>query len=345
MEKTAIDLLSEVLRNISLQSAVLSTCELRGSWGFTKQAVAAAPFHVVASGSCYIEVEGGSPVALAHGDLVILPHGHAHAVLSQPKAPRTEFSEILKENGVRRDWSPDQRSTELDRMTFGSGEGMTRLITGIFGFRGQRRSLLLNELPALIHMRESSASGTAWLHSSVQMLIDEVMSARPGFQTMLERVADIVFVQAIRDVMKGRRCFGASWLRGLADPHIAQALSIIHTQADQAWSVESLAKAVGLSRTGFSQRFSTLVGCSVMEYITNCRMQNAVDLLTGSKRGLNDIARCIGYESEVSFSKAFRRWSGISPGRYRRQAVRPPQSAPVIDFVAGRKRAEKAASR
>ena len=161
--------------------------------------------------------------------------------------------------------------------------------------------------------------GPTWLESSLSLLIDESVSGRPGFQTIAERVADIVFVQAVRDHIASLPTNGSGWLRGLTDPQIARALSLVHGRPGEAWTVASLARAVALSRTGFAHRFRALVGSSVMEYVTARRMHVAAGMLARSREALPEIASEVGYESEVSFSKAFRRWAGLPPGQYRRR--------------------------
>lgn len=159
--------------------------------------------------------------------------------------------------------------------------------------------------------------GPAWLESSLGLLIDETTSGRPGFQTIVERVADIVFVEAVRDHIASTPTNGSGWLRGLTDPQVAHALSLVHGRPGEPWTVASLAKAVALSRTVFAHRFRALVGSSVMEYVAARRMHVAAGRLAGSREALSQIANEIGYESEISFSRAFRRWAGVPPGQYR----------------------------
>lgn len=151
------------------------------------------------------------------------------------------------------------------------------------------------------------------------MLIDELSSGQPGFQTIAERLMDIVFVQAVRHHIANQPVTEShGWLRGLTDPQVAQALALVHGQPAEAWTVASLAKAAGLSRSMFAERFRSLVGVPVMEYVTSRRMHVAAGLLAHSNEPLTRIASDVGYESEISFSKAFRRWGGMPPGKYRR---------------------------
>lgn len=323
-DRPAMDLLSDVLRDLRLESVVLSTSELRAPWGYDKGAVrGAAPFHVIVEGRCQLEVADRPPVELARGDLVMFPHGDAHALYSEPGADRVPFSAVLEANGIQNTWSPGKRIEALDRLRFGGQGALTRSITGLFVFRDRRISPLLDSLPAFIHLRGQAGRGPDWPQSSRGLLIDEILSARPGFQAVTERLADIVFVQAVRDHMGSAPEQASGWLRGLADPQIARSLSLVHARPGERWTVASLAKEVALSRTVFARRFRELVGSSVMEYVTARRMHAAAGMLAASTQAMSAVANEVGYESEISFNKAFRRWAGMPPGQYRRSMRTP----------------------
>jgi len=216
------------------------------------------------------------------------------------------------------------RVEQLHRIRFGGDGFLTRIIMGVFAFRDGRRNPLVEALPAVLHVRGRMGRGPTWLESSLSLLIDEAMS---GIQTVVERVADIVFVQAVRDYIASAPTNGSGRLRGLTDPQVARALSLMHGRPGESWTVASLAKAVALSRTVFANRFRALVGSSVMEYVTAQRMHVAAGMLADSGRALSTIADEVGYESEVSFNKAFRRWAGLPPGQYRRRMKDSSQDA------------------
>lgn len=314
-----MDLLSDVLRDLRLASAILSVAELRAPWGIEKSAIAGAPFYIILEGRCLLEADDHPSIELAQGDLIVWPHGDRHALVSSRGARRASSRQVLEANGVEKTWHPGMRVVQLRQIRFGGHGALTRIVMGVFSFQDRRRNPLLEGLPSVIHVRGHMGRGPAWLEGSLGLLIEELTACRPGFQTIAERVADTIFVQAVRDYVANAPTNGSGWLRGLTDPQVAHALSLIHGRPGEAWTVASLAAAVALSRTVFSNRFRELVGSTVMEYVASRRMHVAAGMLASSSEALAGIANEVGYESEISFSKAFRRWGGMPPGQYRRR--------------------------
>lgn len=317
-DRPNMDLLSDVLRDLRLASAVLSVAELSAPWGIEKSVIAGAPFYIILEGRCLLEADDHASIELAQGDLVIWPHGHRHALVSSRGAKRTSSQRVLEANGVKKIWRPGLRVAQLQQIRFGGRGALTRIVMGVFSFQDRRRNPLLEGLPSVIHVRGHLGRGPAWLESSLALLIEELTACRPGFQTVAERVTDTILVQAVRHYVANAPTNGSGWLRGLTDPQVAHALSMIHSRPGEAWTVASLATAVALSRTVFANRFRELVGSTVMEYVTARRMHVAAGMLASSSETLAGIANEVGYESEISFSRAFRRWGGIPPAQYRR---------------------------
>lgn len=319
IDHPAMDLISDVLRDLRLASAVLSLSEFRAPWGVAKGAVGGAPFHAILEGRCFIAIGDDAPVELQAGDLVVLPHGASHALFSAPDVPRTPFKQVLEANGVRPAWTPATRLKPPALLTLGGEGALTRAASGVFSFRESARNHLLDALPPLIHVRGRDGQAPAWLQSSLRLLVDEAASEDPGSLTIAERAADIMFVQAVRHAIQQAPTATRGWLRGLSDAPIARALARIHDRPGAPWTVASLAKEAGMSRTVFAARFSECVGQSVMDYVTAQRMRIAADLLAESDAPIARIANEVAYESDISFSKAFRRWAGSPPGQYRRR--------------------------
>lgn len=156
-----------------------------------------------------------------------------------------------------------------------------------------------------------------WLEANLQFVASEMASGLPGAQTVVSRLADILFVQAIRAYLAESGARSKGWLRGLLDPQIGHALALMHQRPEAPWTVQSLAADVGMSRSAFAARFTDLVEESPLVYLTRWRMSRASTLLRGTS-GIAEVATKVGYDAESAFSKAFKRWMGKAPGAYRR---------------------------
>ncbi len=185
-----LDVLSEVLRDLRLESTVFCLFELHAPWGLDKTPLEGAPFHVVVEGQCVLRLDEGSPVELAAGDLVVLPKGSRHALLSSPSARPASFKRMLAERGVNSAWHPGMRLGPPTQIVCGGRGPITRIVSGVFGFRDPRRNPLIDALPALLHVKGRHGRGQPWLEQSVGTLIEEATSGQPGSQTIAERAAD-----------------------------------------------------------------------------------------------------------------------------------------------------------
>ncbi len=318
-----MDPLSDVLRDLHLESTVFCVFELRAPWGVQKMAHEGAPFHIVTEGRCWVQFELERPIELRTGDLVVIPHGDSHQLLSAPDAPSEPIGAVLARCGVDATWVPGRRPSRPLEIRLGSTDGeLARVVSGIFAFRDRRRNPVLETLPRLIHVQGVHGQARPWLQAALGLLVDEAFSPSPGANTVVERVADILFVQAVRAHIQSSQDGGGGWMRRLLDPKIGLALSLIHAQPAAAWTIDLLAREVGLSRTVFAERFRELVGDTVMAYVTGRRMHVAAGLLHRGGDSLAQIAERVGYESDISFSKAFRSWAGEPPGSYRRRMKR-----------------------
>jgi AraC-like DNA-binding protein len=315
-----MDPLSEVLRDLHLESTVFCVFELRAPWGLQKTSHEGAPFHVITEGRCWVQFELDTPIELTTGDLIVIPHGEGHKLLSSPDAPSEPIGTVLARHGVHGKWTPGVRLGRPLEIRTGSTEGeLTRVVSGVFAFQDRRRNPVLETLPRIIRVPGEHGRARPWLEAALGLLVEEAFSEVPGATTVVERLADILFVQAVRAHIQSSNDGGGGWLRGLLDPKIGRALSLIHARPAAPWTIELLAREVGLSRTVLAERFRELVGDTVMAYVTSRRMHVAAGLLYRGSDSLAQIAQRVGYESDISFSKAFRSWSGEPPGYYRRR--------------------------
>jgi AraC-like DNA-binding protein len=319
-----MDLVDNLLDGLQLQSSVLCRMDLYGDWGFAKETVQGTPFHVVLLGDAWLRLSDEKSFTRLHaGDLVVLPAGEAHDLMATQNARLVPFKQILAKLG--RSWSPGIR-LDIAKVCFGEGDApTTQLISGVFTFGEQRECPLLKALPRVFHLRGDKAAETpaqTWLSPAIASLRAEVESDRPGACAVASRLADIMLVQAVRTHVADRVSVEPTdqgWLRGIGDPQVGRALSMIHAHPDTPWRVATLAEAVGMSRSRFAERFQELVGKTPLDYVTQWRMYLAAGRLSEGRLGMADLARLAGYASEVAFSKAFKRWTGRSPSEYRRR--------------------------
>jgi transcriptional regulator GlxA family with amidase domain len=152
----------------------------------------------------------------------------------------------------------------------------------------------------------------------IQLVQAEAHGSQPGAETVITRLSEVLFLQVVRDYLSSLGETSSGWLSALRDPQIGQALALIHHQPEERWTVESLAHRVGLSRSALSGKFTRLVGLPPLRYLTDVRLTKAAALLRTQPATLNAIALSVGYDSEVAFSKAFKRGFGTAPGAYRR---------------------------
>jgi AraC-like DNA-binding protein len=315
-----MDVLSDVLRDLRLRSAVVSMNEFRTPWGVDKPELnGAAPFHIIVEGQCLFAAPDGSLHELVPGDMAIVCHGEPHGLQAERHSVRIPFPQLLEQIGISSAWNIESRMGPLPRLQFGGNGASTTILSGIFTFAKTRSNPLLASLPSVIRAKVAIGRTSDGI-TGVNNLIAEAEAGRPGFQSIAERMAEVLFVQAVRDYVASMPDGARGWLRGLADPQIARVLSLVHAQPSTPWTIASLAKSVGLSRTILANRFRHLIGTTVMAYATAQRMAMAADMLAASNRSIGDVANAVGYESEISFNRAFCKWAGVPPGKYRRVA-------------------------
>jgi AraC-like DNA-binding protein len=308
----ARDPLSDLLRDVRFKSTLWCRSELSAPWGFSVAGRDVASFHVVEHGECVLSVDGlADPIALAAGDLVLLPHGASHAVRDSAGSPVTRLDELLALHQV------DDR-----RMLHVRGRGpSTVLLCGGFFFENRSTLPLLGALPPVIHVAASPGTVT-WVRLVEELLAREVQAARSGGNAVLDRLADLLFIEAMRSYFDRAPHESRSWAAALRDRSIGAALTAIHRSPSALWSAESLAAEAGMSRSAFAARFSLLVGESPLRYTTRCRMNAAIRLLASRSLSISEIAAQVGYDSDVAFGRAFKRHVGLAPAAWRRSFER-----------------------
>ncbi|WP_375773626.1 AraC family transcriptional regulator [Archangium gephyra] len=304
-----IDVVSDVLETMRFTTQLFGRFELGAPWALRVPKKETSSFYVLARGSLRLRVEGvEAPVLLSAGDVVLVPHGAAH-VLDDGSRRTLAARDMLSPEQLRGPW--------LSPLRLGGEGPVSTLVVGCFRFSPGVHSPLFNAFPPAIHLPAHEPGAAPWLAATVQLIAAESASPGPGSAIVVGRLADVLLVQAFRMRVATAGPEGAG-LRALADPHIGAALGLMHGRLAEPWTVERLAAAVGLSRSGFAARFHALVGEPPLQYLAGWRMAKAAQWLRETDDSLPQIAERAGYVSAVAFNKAFKRWHGLGPGGYRR---------------------------
>ena len=299
---------ADVLGVALLRSALYKRIEGRAPWGIRADKKPRATFYLVARGSALLEVEGEKALTLSAGDVAFLPHGSAHS-LRDSKATAAKLA---------CDGAP--RASSGPRRIGGNGAASS-IVAGFFEREGGRIPVLLERMPNAIVVSPAEPNADPWLGATVQLILAESASAGPASAFVLHRLADVLFVQVLRSLLRNAAC--PRGLPALSDPMIHEALSLMHGDMKARWTVARLAKHVGVSRSGFAARFTELVGEPPLQYLVRWRVARAAELLRDTDDSIAEIAARVGYDSVPSFSNTFKRWRGTSPGAFRRSAKLP----------------------
>lgn len=304
-----MDALSNVLSMLRVDSILSSRFEGTGAWAFSFPAYTHVKFGGVLEGEFFLWVPGYSaPLRLREGDFYVLTDGQAFCSASDPSIPPVDgppfYRSIRSADGVVR-----VRGDNPDDCP-----GVS-LASGRFTFEGDVTEILLRHLPPVIHLRATDI-GTTALALLLALLNDETSDMLPGSQVARSSLAALVLVHVLRSFLKVNKP-QAGWLGALSDPKIGSALSLMHAQPQQRWTVDQLASEAGMSRTAFANHFRRQVGSTPLDYLNRWRMTLARNALRYSNASLAEIADTIGYLSDTAFSIAFKRATGLSPGRFR----------------------------
>lgn len=307
-----VDPLGEALHLMRMNGVFYTLSEFTAPWGLALPPMAnCLMFHVITAGRCWLEVDGAQPRLLQPGDLALVPHGDGHRLLSEPGAPAADLFDLPRE----------QLSERYEILRHGDGGDRTQMVCGAVRFDHPASEHLVTLLPRMICIDAWNAPHAEWLQSTLRLMASEAKDLRPGGETVITRLADILVIQAIRTWMDQDPAAQTGWLGALRDPQIGPAILLVHRDPAQAWSVDSLAAGIGMSRSAFAARFKEMVGETPMHYVTRWRMMVAVKLLHEDNAPLGELAGRLGYRSEAAFSRAFKRFVGVSPGAVRRQGA------------------------
>lgn len=310
-----MDPLSDVFRVVRLNGAYFYMVEAAAPWSVAaRPARELAPrilpesehlisYHIVTGGSCWGGVSGGTPTRLAAGDVIVFPHGDPHVMASDPHQPQPRYD------------SDDAPSRFPETVQLGEKpERDTTFVCGFLGCDARPFNPLIAALPACLHVPRAAEG---WLSEFPRQVVAESKLGRVGADTMLTRMAELMFIEVVRRYLEKMPPQQTGWLAGLRDPVVAPAIACMHARPAEDWTLVSLAREAGSSRTVLADRFSAVVGIPPMQYLTQWRIQLAANALTSSRAKVAAVASQVGYASEAAFSRAFKRATGQSPAEYR----------------------------
>ena len=312
------DPLGETLHLLRLSGILYCRSELTAPWGISMPPMAGyMMFHIVTAGRCWLEVEGEPPRLLEQGSLSLVPHGIGHTLKSDPDSSITPLFDIPVE----------PLSERYEYMRHGGGGELAQLTCCVIRFDQAIAQQFISLLPKVLYIDAWRDDEHHWIQSTVRLIASEAKEVRPGGETVMTHLADILMIQALRYWIDHSPEADQGWLAALRDRYIGRALALIHRQPGFAWSVAGLASQVGMSRSAFAARFSLLVGQSPMQYLTYWRMQRARIELSETKKSTGEIAESVGYQSEAAFGRAFKNVFGQTPGTFRHtdDLQMPPQ--------------------
>lgn len=307
-ENIPADVLSEVLRDLRISGVSYGRCELSHPWGIDFPPQSPARFHFVASGGCWLYSTDLGWIQMEAGDVALLPHGAGHAMADAVRGPTRPLSEIPLE----------PIGDKIYHMASGGGGKISLLFCCSVRFEEPTIHPLLELMPSVLLVRGADR-GDATLRLLLDAMVSEVTTQRVGGATVLTRLADVVITRIIRAWVEAPHAETTGWLAAIRDPRLGAALAAIHRKPGDSGSVESLAEIAQTSRSMFSERFTEIVGVSPARYLARWRMHVASVWLRTERSTVADVAARLGYDSEASFSRAFKRLVGVPPGTLRRE--------------------------
>lgn len=330
-----MDVLSDVLRIVQLSGAVYLSAEFSAPWCITGRAdsrVYAAflppsdrvvSYHLILEGHCQARLadDSKSVIRLDAGDVLVVPQGDEHLMGSDLSIPPEAGAPLLARQVAA-------HPGEVIRIAYGGGGEQTRMVCGFLTCEGLLSNPLLAALPRLFKVNVGNELESAWLASAVNFGAAEAAFPRAGSATVLAKLSELLFVQAVRRCIDSLPPHQKGWLAALRDRYVGGAMLKLHADPAHPWTVDELARAVGLSRSALAQRFTELLGQPPMQYLAQWRLHAAARQLRDSGQSLAEIADAAGYDSEPAFSRAFKRQFGLPPASWRTHQ-RSPAPAPA----------------
>jgi AraC-like DNA-binding protein len=317
-----MDVLSEVLKVVKLQGALFYNGEFSSPWSFyspPSRTVAAyvAPdarhvivSHLLTEGRASARLADGERIMLEAGDIVIFPHGDAHFLENGPPAKSVDMGKELARI----------LSQGLKRSTLGGGGETTKFVCGFMACEPRLSQVFLSGLPPLFKVSIRNDASGRWLENSIRFSVNEADAPRAGGEAVLAKLSEVLFVETLRTYIAHLPPEQTGWLAGARDSEVGKTLALMHRNPAHPWTIASLAREAGVSRSVLAERFRHYLSEPPMAYLTRWRLQLGAQMLASTSYSVAQIASEVGYESEAAFNRAFKREFETPPARFRTQA-------------------------
>jgi AraC-like DNA-binding protein len=314
-----MDVLSEVLRVVKLQGALFYNGEFSSPWcvnassaralarQFAPNAEHVIMFHLLTEGHAFVRLESGARETLNPGDLVMIPHGDPHVMGNGGSTKAVNDSEQLAEVIAQ----------GLKPWRMGGGGEVTKFVCGYMAGEPELSKVFLNGLPPLFKVSIRNDAAGRWLENSIRFSVDQADRLHAGGEAVLAKLSEVVFIETLRAYIAQLPADQTGWLAGARDSEVGKTLALMHRKPEHPWTLEALAKEVGISRSVLAERFRHYLGEPPMAYLTRWRLQLGAQMLTSTSYSVAQIAGEAGYESEAAFNRAFKREFGVPPARFR----------------------------
>jgi AraC-like DNA-binding protein len=300
-----MDPLSDILAGMRIRTANFTRMDASAPWGVDSPGESGVSFVLLLRGSAILTTPGGQQsTALRGGDVFLKLDGTPYSLFDHEDSTLIACAEVEKQrvgNHIR----------------IGGDGALTTFVSGSFELDTLAARPLLRVLPSLLHLKLDQHRSLAF-QSVLEMLALETEAPGLGSEAVISRLFELLFVHAVRAYSMQPDGPSRGWLGAIADRNLARALEAMHGAPAQGWTVESLARTAGMSRSGFAARFKAVVGQSPLDYLTQWRMHCATRLLQNQNVALSEVSRQVGYDSVAAFNRVFRREIATTPGAFRK---------------------------
>jgi AraC-like DNA-binding protein len=317
-----MDVLSEVLRVVKLQGAMFYNGEFSCPWSFCSPASPTiAPYlvpgarhvivyHLLTEGHAAARLVDGERILLEAGDIVIFPHGDAHILENGPSVKSVDMAKEIARIVAQ--------GLKVSRL--GGGGEITKFVCGFMACEPQLSQIFLSGLPPVFKVSIRNDASGRWLENSIRFSVNEADASRAGGEAVLAKLSEVLFVETLRTYIAQLPPEQTGWLAGARDPEVGRSLALMHRNPAQPWTIASLAKEAGVSRSVLAERFRHFLNEPPMTYLTRWRLQLGAQMLVSTSYSVAQIASEVGYESEAAFNRAFKREFENPPARFRSES-------------------------